>query len=309
MEDQPKYSIKTVSKLTGLSPYVIRAWEYRYNVLRPERTATNRRLYTDADVKKLQLLNLAVSAGISIGNAVKLSEDEIRNVINRGKDTVSEAKEGPVPEGREAQGTYLELCIDSIGRYDPLSLENLLFRASIDLSQNVLLEELIIPLIHEIGENWYNGEMRIAQEHMASSVLVSFLQYLRSVYKVPAGAPVTVIATPQGQMHELGALIIAAVAASEGWNVVYLGANLPASEIASAAFHLNAQVICLSIVYPDDLQIRRELGELHRLAGNRLIIAGGRASEMYQEVLDANDILLIQSISRFRSKLMERFRS
>ena len=126
--------------------------------------------------------------------------------------------------------------------------------ASAKLTQPVLIEEVVIPLVYKIGDMWHNGEIRVANEHLASSVIRSFLFNLLESYSVNDSAPVLVSATPRGQEHELGALIAGVVAASAGWKVIYLGSNLPSEEIGSVVSYLNAKVVALSLVYPSDDQ-------------------------------------------------------
>jgi methylmalonyl-CoA mutase cobalamin-binding domain/chain len=101
-------------------------------------------------------------------------------------------------------------------------------------------------------------------------------------------APVLVVATPAGQLHELGAVMVAAAAADAGWNVVYLGTSLPAAEIAGAAIQNRAKAVALSIVYPaDDPNLPTELENLRRyLPPTTHILAGGRSAAAYDEVLD-----------------------
>jgi methanogenic corrinoid protein MtbC1 len=94
---------------------------------------------------------------------------------------------------------------------------------------------VIVSLLHRVGERWYEGSLRIAQEHLASAVVRGFLGSQREVFDYPETAPTLVVTTPAGQLHELGALVVATAAASEGWRATYLGPNLPAEEIAGAA--------------------------------------------------------------------------
>jgi methylmalonyl-CoA mutase cobalamin-binding domain/chain len=100
-------------------------------------------------------------------------------------------------------------------------------------------------------------------------------------------APGLVVATPAGQLHELGAVMVAAAAANLGWRVTYLGTSLPAAEIAGAALQNRARAVALSLVYPeDDPQLPQELEALRRfLPADMQIVTGGRAAPSYGEVL------------------------
>lgn len=305
MKSVTAYSIKTAAKLSGLSPFVIRAWERRYHVLTPQRTDTNRRVYSEDDVEKLRLLGDAVKNGNSISNIARLSVEDLKK-LNTAAGRFSPAKDFAHPDAAGQSLRYLKDCLNSIREYDSVQLESTLQKAAIELGLNEMLSGLVIPLIGKIGEDWYNGTMRIAQEHMASSVLVAFLKNLRSRYKVSSYAPAVVTGTPKGQMHELGSLLAALIAASEGWNVVELGPSLPAEEIAAAAKYSDAKAICLSIVYPDEEIIPKELKKLGKLLKKEAaVIVGGRAAHLYKSTIEKEGFLLIEDFGQFRKALAE----
>lgn len=304
MKNGTKYSIKTASRLSGVSPYVIRAWERRYNILNPGRTETNRRVYSDAEVEKLRLLGEAVKNGSTISNIASLSIEELKR-LNARQEVKSPEGNELLPVSALKAGAFLQASLKAVNSYDPVLLESTLEKGAIDMGLDELLNGLIIPLINKIGEDWYNGEMRIAQEHMASSVLAAFLKSLILRYKVSPYAPVVLACTQKGQMHELGLLLAAVVAASEGWNVVELGPDLPAEEIAAAARYSLSKAVCLSIVYPDEENIPKELITLGRLLKGKTVIAGGRAAHLYKNILDKEGFMLVEDFGRFKKMLYE----
>ena len=306
MTNNYKYPIKVVSQMTGLSVHVIRAWEKRYHVVEPERTDTNRRLYSEEDIEKLKLLNDASILGHNIGSIANLSLTELKKLLSKEKDKSSETIN--VYAGDDVVTLIEELlsdCIESIRNYDAKNLELILLNASAKLTQPILIEELIIPLVYKIGEMWHNGEIRVANEHLSSSVIRGFLFNLLESYPVGESAPVMVSATPRGQEHELGALIAGVVAASSGWKVIYLGANLPAEEVGAVVSHLKAKVIALSFVYPaDDPTLKKELKKLKQiLPAGISIIAGGRATSGYLDVLDEIGALVVKNTKQLRVEL------
>ena len=306
MTNNYKYPIKVVSQMTGLSVHVIRAWEKRYHVVEPERTDTNRRLYSEEDIEKLKLLNDASILGHNIGSIANLSLTELKELLSKEKDKSSETIN--VYAGDDVVTLIEELlsdCIESIRNYDAKNLELILLNASAKLTQPILIEELIIPLVYKIGEMWHNGEIRVANEHLSSSVIRGFLFNLLESYPVGESAPVMVSATPRGQEHELGALIAGVVAASSGWKVIYLGANLPAEEVGAVVSHLKAKVIALSFVYPaDDPTLKKELKKLKQiLPAGISIIAGGRATSGYLDVLDEIGALVVKNTKQLRVEL------
>ena len=140
-----------------------------------------------------------------------------------------------------------------------------------------VVEQVVVQLLTEIGELWRAGDLRIAHEHMATAVLRSSLGNMLDTFHPSEFAPLLIVTTPLGQFHELGALIVAIVAATEGWRALYLGPNLPATEIAGSAFQSNAAAVALSIVFPpDDPRIGVELLALRKALGSTPLIVGGR---------------------------------
>ena len=116
------------------------------------------------------------------------------------------------------------------------------------------------------------------------------LQPLRALWQFPLAesAPSLVVATPTGQLHELGAVMVTAAASNLGWRVIYLGASLPAAEIAGAAIQNKARAVALSLVYPeDDATLGDELVNLRRYLPEGIkILVGGRAAEAYRDALN-----------------------
>jgi len=299
-----KYPIKVVSQMTGLSVHVIRAWEKRYHVVEPDRTDTNRRLYSEEEIEKLRLLNDASHLGHNIGSLANLSLSELKTLLSKEKNKTSEDRIGLKHTGTNAEEILSE-CLESIRNYDTKKFESILIDTSARLTQPVLIEDIIVPLVYQIGDMWHNGELRVANEHLASSVIRSFLFNLLESYSSNTSSPVLVSATPRGQEHELGALIAGVIAASEGWKVVYLGSNLPAEEIGSVVSYLNAKVVAISLIYPsDDPSLPKELKKLKQILTSGVsIVAGGRAAKGYLNVLDEIGAFVVKNTKQLRLEL------
>ncbi len=309
-----RHPIGVVARRTGLKQDLIRAWERRYGAVAPGRTDTRRRFYSDADVARLQLLKRVVDTGRAIGQVANLSSEELESLLA--------AEPGPaithpsVPERSGASGNgdvadvYLDLCLAAARRLDVAELELHLHRASVDLSRTGLLERLLVPLLHRIGDLWHQGELRPTHEHLASAVVRSFLGGMYHAYDTPATAPQLLATTPPRQRHELGALMVAAVATGEGWRATYLGPDLPPEEIAAAAREKGVKVVALSLVYPpDDPRLGDDLRRLRRLLpASTSLVVGGRASQAYAGILDEIGAVRVHDLPSLRYEL-ERLRA
>ena len=297
------HPIGFVARQTGLSAHVIRAWEKRYGVVQPGRTTTGRRLYSDSDIQHLKLLQQAAGIGHRIAQLSELDDKTLLGIIAN-----SAAGNGLMADRQAGLATpaeFLEACHAAILNLDEQAFEASLNRAAVMLTRPTLFEKLILPLVVEIGVRWAKGELKIINEHMASSILVSFLRDMLSAYHPAAAMPKMVVATPANHWHELGALIAAITAAEAGWHAYYFGPNLPAEEIAAAAVYKKAVAVTLSIVYHGgERQTLREIKRLRQyVADDVTIIVGGRGMQSCQADLKQLDVFYPQNISEFRDMI------
>lgn len=278
-----QHSIKFAAQKSGLSPHVIRIWEKRYDAVSPDRTDTNRRRYSEAEIERLSLLRAATQAGHNIGSIAQLPVEKLRELVaDIPVPTVTELKAGKSP------AAAIAAALAAIEQPNPTELQEVLGRAAAAFGQHGLLEKVVSPLAQRIGELWREGTITAAHEHFASAVIREFLLHHSRPYAMNGNNPTIVVSTPAGQLHELGAVMVAAAASDMGWRVIYLGTSLPAMEIAGAAIQNKALAVALSIVFPgDDSNLPQEMTNLrkHLPEGIRIIV-GGRAAESYAPVLE-----------------------
>ena len=293
--------IEAVARRSGLSQHLIRIWERRYAAVRPVRTESNRRLYSEADVVRLALLNRAVHAGHRISDIATLSTPKLEQLV--GKDFPNTATSRSKRKG--VSPNFVKLALNAITKFDSEELDAILSHAEVDLGQARALDQIVMPLMESIGELWKEGSIRIAHEHMATAVVRNHVGAILASMRYPSTAPSIVIATPVGQLHEVGALVVAVAAALEGWRPVFLGSNLPADEIAGAVQKSGARAIALSVVFPfDDSKLPTELNRLRRLLPEKVsILIGGRAAEAYKDAIDSIYAFRLTDIDMFRRQL------
>lgn len=300
------FPIKIVAQRTGLSPHVIRMWERRYQAVTPQRTPTHRRLYSAADIARLTLLHQAILAGHSIGQLAHLPTKKLLALMDsEATPSVQRSQMVSHGEGGVSVRAALAACLRAVEQLDAEGLEEVLARAAVEFGQVMLVEQIIPPLMQKIGDLWHGGHLRVAHEHLASAVVRTVLGSHSHFSLASTLAPHLIVATPAGQVHELGALVVAATAAAEGWRVTYLGPNLPAQEIAGAAALRQAKAVALSIVYPaDDPHLRQELHNLRRFLGKEVVVlVGGRAAAEYRDVFETIHAVHCLDITGFRAAL------
>ncbi len=299
------YNIKMAAKLSGVSELSIRSWENRYSAVIPKRTETNRRLYSDENIKKLILLKKLTQHGHNIGSLASLSVSKLLDMLNKIELTNNFENSTESETVCNYDYQIINECLEVIKNYDDKQLLLILNEMSIKYSRPDLIEKVLLPLIIEIGKRWESGEFRVSHEHFTSAVLIKFINTLNHGFNIHDDAPRIIVTTPEGQYHEVGALIGAMLASSDGWRTTYMGPCLPVEDLAAAALQLNARCIFLSIVYPNDNPtINQQLIKLHQLLGDDVyIIIAGNASNGYKNFLDMQNVLMSNSSNHFRNLL------
>jgi MerR family transcriptional regulator, light-induced transcriptional regulator len=292
------HPIQLASRLTGLSTHVIRIWEQRYHAIQPRRTRTNHRLYSQNDIERLSLLRDATRTGHNISHVARLTDAKLRALARATAEMKVQAPRAATPA--PAPDSLHEECLTAVQSLDDRSLDDTLKRASIALGAQGVLQRLIAPLTQTLGDLWRDGKITAAHEHFASGHIRAFLANLVKPFGSTAAAPALIVATPAGQLHELGALLAGAMAANLGWSVTNLGASLAAAEIAGAAWQKQARAVALSLVYPeDDPDLPGELTRLRELLPpNTALLVGGRAVPPCRDVLERLGAVLTEDLAQ-----------
>jgi len=268
------HPIQVAAQRAGISVHLLRAWERRYQAVVPSRTATGRRVYSDADIDRLRLLHQAVEGGRRIGDVAGLATEALGRLVD--EDRAERRVADPArPQGLDNRDP-VEIAFQAIRQFDQEALRSILARSLATMSLSDFVDRLARPLMQRIGTLWERGELSPGHEHLASATLRSALGDLLERVSPRKGSPTVVVATTSGQRHELGALLAALTAALAGWRPVYLGVDLPADDIARAAVESGATAVALSVTDPNarpDLQRLRE-----RLGKATPILIGGQGA-------------------------------
>ena len=272
--ERPRHPIGVVRERTGLSVEVLRAWERRYAVVRPVRSEDGRRLYSDADVERLGLLHRASRPGRPVGTLASLSIDELQRMV---QEDVTRARRRPT-----APGSHREDAMAAVRDLAPERLETALRRAALSLGTVTFLDEVVAPLLEEIGDAWHEGRITVAHEHAASATLLQLLGWLARALEVPDTAPRVVLATPRGERHAFGAMMAAVAAAHDGWHVTWLGTDLPAAQVAAGVEQGRGRIVALSSAAREAAALNREVAALRALLPRHvpLLVGGAGAAKL-----------------------------
>lgn len=298
-----RYPIRAVSKLTGLSIDTLRAWERRYQAVHPKRDERGR-LYSEADIKRLQMLHAVVERGHAIGRVSHLSDGQLESLLARLRSSSREA--APSDSSGPAQVCELsEKVLEALVRFDAAAADRELGRLALLLPPRDLIRGVVLPLLQTVGLEWQEGRLGVAQEHLVSALLRNLLgALLRQVAR--NGSTVRMIfATLSGELHELGALAAALLASSGGLDVMYLGPGLPPEEIIAAARSVRAGYVVLGMTGANG--IRQATHNLRRIAGMapsgpQLWVGGARSEQLLQAILDT-PVTWIEDFDRLEREL------
>lgn len=293
------HPIQVAAQRAGISVHLLRAWERRYGAVVPERSPTGRRLYSDADIERLRLLNQAVDGGRRIGDVAGLTTAQLSRMVDEDRVERRSRPAAAVPpiDSREP----VEIAFDAIRRFDHDTLRSVFARSLATTSLPEFVDRIARPLMQRVGALWERGELSPSHEHLASATLRSALGDLLERVTPARDAPAVVVATTAGQRHELGALLAALTAALAGWRPIYLGADLPPDDIARAANESGAVAVALSITEPS---IKPDLSRLReRLTAEVPILVGGQGVRSIDTPYPAGTRRL-DSLADFRSALL-----
>lgn len=243
-DDTPIYTIKTVVQQTGITSATLRAWERRYGVLSPGRSDGGYRLYSERDIATLRWLKGQVDAGVSISSAVTLLE--LQQADEGSSPEPQPALNPAAPHGPRHAGMIIGELLAALLAFREAEAETILAEAFALYSVEDVTEEIITPVLIEIGERWHRGEASIVQEHFATAFLRHRLAALFRAYSQPAAGPLAITGAAPGEWHDIGILLVALALRRHGWRVIHLGQNMPALHLAEEIQRLRPNLVCLS---------------------------------------------------------------
>lgn len=296
------HPVRVVIRRTGLTADLLRAWERRYAAVTPRRSAGGQRLYTDDDIERLQLLQRLTTHGHPIGSVATLETGELRSLLVEEETAPGTAVPADADERLHAE--ILQQALQLVEELDDRELEALLRRSARRFGVPIAIERVIAPLMFEIGERWHRRELSPAHEHLASGVVERTLHWMFDGPTQAPDAPRIALATTQGERHEIGIQVAAAVAASESWRVVYLGADLPAESVVQATLRSGVRVLALSVVAtagaPSALEQLRTIRDA--LPASVVMVVGGAGAVASRDALPSG-ITVLDDLAALRGFL------
>lgn len=281
-KDNGMYPMRTIANLTGINPVTLRAWERRYGLIQPQRTAKGHRLYTEQDVARIHRVLELLQQGFAISQVGKIIDSSSENIAAPS-----------IREEKDNWAIYRSDMLAAIEAYDE-SLLDTLYNDALSLYPDGLVNtHLSTPLLRELGQHWKDSADGIAREHFFTLYLRNKLgNRIHNINHQSAG-PLLLISCLPGELHEVGMLFFAVNAVSHGYRVLLLGANIPLEQLPAVLSKRPCDAIVLSTTArPADRIINEQLATLVSQLSIPVFV-GGTAAERYRGEISASGAICV----------------
>lgn len=286
------FSIKDLENFSGIKAHTIRIWEKRYNLLEPERTDTNIRMYSLENLQKLLNISYLNTHGFKISKIAKLKNEEIQATVNE----ISKKSNVQNPAINELKLAMLNFDQEKFyNTYQDLKNEK---------SFKEIVYDILIPFLSEIGTLWQTDIITPAQEHFITNLIrqkiILNTELIQIDYK-PVPNKIFVLYLPENEIHELGLMIINYELISKGYHTIFLGQSVPIFNLMDLV-DLNSEIIFISYftINPEKENITAYLEEFHEKIlslGNAKFWILGRMLEYIDYKKLPENIITFKSIS------------
>ncbi|MBC8077756.1 MAG: MerR family transcriptional regulator [Chloroflexales bacterium] len=284
--DSPLYNIKAVVQKTAIQTSTLRAWERRYGIPNPGRSAHGHRLYSPRDLAIINWLRQRVEEGMSIGHAVSLlhqtSSDDAPTIE---QPSVNVDLEAPIDLHRLQQH-----LLHSLLQFDLRHAHMVVNNACAIAPVEQVVIGLFQPTVAEIDQRWGEGVGTVAEEHFASNFIRQRLLGMFQIYAPLTLGPRVVCACPSEEHHELGLLMFALLLQQRGWEIIYLGQSTPLDGLLDCLKRTRCDVLCMSASSARAVEPIAEIGRLiecSNLTPRPLFVYSGRAFALPEVDIDA----------------------
>lgn len=261
------YPVSQVESITGIKAHTLRIWERRYQFLKPQRTNTNIRYYTDEQLRKLINISILNRNGFRISKLDKMPDEEIHQKVSAILDNQDKTLEDDI------QGLTLAMLEMDEDKFNKIYQAHIIRKGLLRT-----VTDVIYPFLTHVGVLWITNKAYPAQEHFITNLIrQKVISAIESYTHVPDNAPSIVLFLPDGENHELGLLLSSFVARDLGWKVYYLGQNVPREDIEDVVELVQPQALMTMLLAPrkDTTELLDEL--LDSMKGKPFFITGNRA--------------------------------
>lgn len=281
-----KFRIHAVSEMTGVPSATLRAWERRYGIPEPARTASAYRLYSEHDVALVKRLRALCDAGMAIGEAAEVARNDLT------------ALSGSVDPFAEASVRIVE----ATSSFDPAQISLEVARATLLGTAPQVVERVFARALHEIGARWETGELSIAQEHVATDIIGSTIREMARQASPGDSTRRVLLACFEDELHQVGLHSVALRLGTWGIDAVVMGARVPPSELARAVKRVSPDAVGLSITFALDETRARALAAAYAEACGDVpwFVGGVAVASVARWATERGAVVLDGDVGRWR---------
>lgn len=216
------YSIKDLEQLSGIKAHTIRIWEKRHQIIRPQRTSTNIRYYSDDDLKKIINVSLLNTSGIKISRIAGMTAPELAQKVIE------------LSEQRDAASLQIDRLVTAMVDLEEEAFEKILSGFILRFGFERTITEIVYPFLEKIGVLWQTKHITPAHEHFISNLIrQKIIVAIDSLPPAPAAGERAVLFLPERELHELALLFFNYLMRKAGYRTFYFGQNLPHDDLKS----------------------------------------------------------------------------
>ncbi len=270
MHDEAYFNLKDVVKQTGVKPDTLRAWERRYGLPGPGRSEGGHRLYSRRDIETVKWLLGRQEEGLSISRAADLWHQ----TVAAGRDPLATPVTPALPVGGETLSDLRAGWITACLNYDERKAEQMVAQAFALYPPELVAIGLLQKAVSEIGAGWYQGEVTVQQEHFCSGLAIRRLESLIMGSPAPTRPGRILVAAPPQEQHAIGLLLLTFLLRRRGWEVLYLGSNVPTDRLEMMVRAAQPQLVILAAQLLHTAASLLEMAHVLRQAGVALAYGG-----------------------------------
>ena len=294
------YSISFISNACGVRPHTIRTWENRYKAFSPKRTEGGQRIYSEDDLTKGRLIVSLLEQGHPISHLAGKSLQELRTLVIEEDIESFQSNKMLTSVGKKK-------LLSHLSNFDLALISSEMQRLRLTIGAKEFIFKVLIPIIHTVEEMYLGGKYSVTQEHIISTII----RYQLSQINLPDSDNSTdgfIIATPEGNLHELPILIADILCQLNRISTFYLGAGHPAVCLSEAVNELKSKTIVLGVVSSDKWDYEKNIIPFMKLMDKHLthklkVILGGGCGLNFPNFKNIEDIFLVNGFEDFETIL------
>lgn len=283
------YSIKDLELLSNIKAHTLRIWEQRYGILQPNRTDTNIRTYSDADLRHLLNVSMLNQHGFKISHIASMSKEEIEEQV-RG-----------ITEELELQDDQVTMLVIAMLDLDEDAFCKVMDEVKAKKTFEAMVIELLYPFMEKVGNLWTTGSVSPVQEHFVSNIIRHKLisEIVQTPRVVRNASPKFLLFTPENELHEIALLFYYYLLKVRQYDVVYIGINIPLYDLVTVFEHHQPEYIVSSFtVHPNKDKIKTYLDSLSGHFPKSSILLSGYQIRNYRQELPLN-VKKIENVTEF----------